>query len=80
MTCSTCIYWQSDNKTCHKAPPVAIHGFPTVKGSDWCGEWADEQPARIAEPQPVMAVVPAPVEVPEQKFWKDKSWRERLGI
>jgi DNA repair exonuclease SbcCD ATPase subunit len=41
-TCATCIYWQSSNRTCHKSPPVPVHGFATVAGNDWCGEYATE--------------------------------------
>ncbi len=50
-TCATCIYWQSNNRTCHKAPPIPVHGFPMVAGGDWCGEYASEAQPFIASPR-----------------------------
>ena len=93
MTCSTCIYWQSNNKTCHKNPPEARHGFPIVSGGDWCGEFASEI-APVMAPQPVKAdaeitwpatKVSAPVVAAVEPVRVDpgrpkKTWRERLGI
>ena len=82
MTCSTCIFWQSNNKTCHKNPPEARHGFPIVSGGDWCGEHeAEAQPLMAPQPEKTFVFVkpePEPVRVDPGR--PKRTWRERLGI
>jgi hypothetical protein len=45
MTCVTCRYYQLVNGTCHKNAPHPVHGFASVKLSDWCGEYESEAQA-----------------------------------
>jgi hypothetical protein len=39
-SCVNCIFYRDEQ--CHRFPPIAgatAFIFPSVDGSDWCGEW-----------------------------------------
>ena len=47
--CNTCDYYNSDDSTCRRYPPILIHPNPVTTGTvvehpevvynDWCGEY-----------------------------------------
>ncbi len=52
--CRTCLYFKSvrSNKRqkqetghCRKLPPTPKHGFPKILRSEWCGGYAQREPA-----------------------------------
>ncbi len=43
-TCGECRFWDAGDErrrsTCHRTTPHIVHGWPTVRSVDWCGEFA----------------------------------------
>lgn len=58
--CGSCRYFKTDGAdrmmgmsdghkgACHRFPPATIGGFPTVRDSEWCGEFDVPAEALVA--------------------------------